>query len=280
MLMTVLNGVTYAGLLFIIAVGLALVFGVLRVVNMSHGVMYLGAAYIALTVLRISDSWVLGVTAACVAGAIAAILLNYVVATVKGDMPQTLLTLGITLAVSDLCLWIWGGLPTRIDPPSVLARPISIFGISYPGFRIFMFGVALVVGFVLWYVMSRTQLGRLLRAGVDDREMLGALGFNSRTLFVSAFVISGVLIGLAGAVGGSYLAFGPGTEFSMLTLALVVVIIGGMGSIPGAAVGALIVGLVDSFGRTYLGDLSSFLLMGTLVIVLAVRPQGLFQEVR
>ncbi|MFZ1382731.1 MAG: branched-chain amino acid ABC transporter permease [Scrofimicrobium sp.] len=280
MLMTVLNGVTYAGLLFIIAVGLALVFGVLRVVNMSHGVMYLGAAYIALTVLRISDSWVLGVTAACVAGAIAAILLNYVVATVKGDMPQTLLTLGITLAVSDLCLWIWGGLPTRIDPPSVLAQPVSIFGISYPGFRIFMFGVALVVGFVLWYVMSRTQLGRLLRAGVDDREMLGALGFNSRTLFVSAFVISGVLIGLAGAVGGSYLAFGPGTEFSMLTLALVVVIIGGMGSIPGAAVGALIVGLVDSFGRTYLGDLSSFLLMGTLVIVLAVRPQGLFQEVR
>lgn len=280
MLMTVLNGVTYSGLLFIVAVGMALVFGVLRVVNMSHGAMYLGAAYIGLTVVQLSDSWLLGVVAACIAGAIAAILLNYVVATVEGDMPQTLLTLGITLAVSDLCLWVWGGLPVRIDPPTLLSQPVSLFGLSYPGFRLFMLGLAVVVGLGLWYLMSRTQLGRLMRAAVDDREMLGALGFDAKTLFISAFIISGVLIGLAGAVGGSYIAFGPGTEFSMLTLALVVVIIGGMGSIPGAAVGALIVGLIDAFGRTYFADLSSFLLMGTLVIVLAIRPQGIFQEVR
>lgn len=277
MVMTILNGITYGGLLFIIAVGLALVFGVLKVVNLSHGVMYLGAAYIALTVVRTTESWPLAVLVACLAGALAAILLNYVVGTVKGDMPQTLLTLGITLAVSDLCLWIWGGFPDRIDPPAPIARPVSILGVTYPGFRLFILVIAILVGLLLWYLMSRTQLGRLLRAGVDDRQMLGALGFNSRTLFISAFLISGTLIGLAGAVGGSYLAFGPGTEFSILTLALVVVIIGGMGSIPGAAIGALIVGLIDSFGRTYFGEFASFLLMGTLVIVLAVRPQGLFQ---
>lgn len=275
MLITVLNGLTYGGLLFIIAVGMTLVFGVMKVVNMAHGVLYLGAAYIGLEAQRLTGSWAAAVVAACLAGMVASLILQRIVALVAGDMPQTLLTLGITLALSDMCLAIWGGLPTRIDPPSMIARPIPFLGIVYPGYRIMLALAAVAVALALWYLMARTQLGRLLKAGVDDRAMLSALGVDVRQLFMGAFAISGLLVGLAGALGGSYLAFGPGTEFSMLTLALVVVIIGGMGSIGGSAIGALLVGLVDSFGRTYFADLSTFLLMGTLVIVLAIRPQGL-----
>jgi branched-chain amino acid transport system permease protein len=280
MTITILNGLTYGGLLFIVSAGLTLVFGVMRVVNMSHGAIYLGSAYVALAGQQASGSWLVAVLAGCVTAVVASILLRLVVRLVDGDMPQTLLTLGLTLALSDLCLWIWGGLPQRIEPPKTLARPVTIFGITYPGYRLFMLVLAAVIGVALWLLMSKTQLGRLLRAGVDDREMVTALGKNINALFLWAFVISGALVGLGAAVGGSYLAFGPGTEFSILTLALVVVILGGMGSIPGSAVGAVLVGLVDAFGRTYTQGMSTFLLMGTLVIVLAIRPQGLFGGVQ
>ena len=277
MLITILNGLTYAGLLFLIAVGFALVFGVMRVVNMSHGVMYLFGAYIGLEVQnRTGGNWFLAVAAAAVAVAFMAVLLERLVKFVHDDMSQTLLTLGVTLALSDLCLWIWGGLPSTLKPPSFLTSTIPFLGIKFPAFRLAMLGIAILLGLVIWYVMSRTQLGRLLRAGVDDRAMLAATGVNVSRVFTATWIIGGVLVGIAAAVGGSYVAFGPGTEFSMLTLALVVVISGGLGSIAGSAVGALIVGLVDALGRTYAAELSSFLLMGTLVIVLAIRPNGLF----
>lgn len=278
MTLTILNGITYAALLFLVAVGMTLVFGVMRVVNMSHGAMYLASAYIAFTVAAETGLWIFGVLAGVAAGGLAGLILKYIVGRVDGDMPQTLLTLGITLALSDFCLWVWGGLPIRIEPPVLLSQPVHVFGQTLPGFRLFMLALAVVVGTALWWLLQRTQLGRMLRGGVDDKEMLGALGININLVFLWAFVISGALVGLAGAVGGSYMAFGPGTEFSILTFALVVVIIGGMGSIGGSAVGALIVGLVDALGKTYFPEVAAFLLMGTLVTVLAVRPSGLFSR--
>lgn len=276
MLVTILNGLTYGGLLFIIAVGFSLVFGVMRVVNMSHGVMYLFGAYIGLESLLRTGNWWLAVLVAAVAVAVLALILERLIELVTGDMPQTLLTLGITLALSDACLWIWGGLPSTLTPPSLLTGAVSFLGIKFPGFRLAILALATLLGLGIWFLMTRTQLGRLLRAGVNDRQMLSATGVNVGRIFSTTWILGGLLVGLAGAVGGSYISFGPGTEFSVLTLALVVVIIGGMGSIGGSAVGALIVGLVDAFGRSYVGELSSFLLMGTLVIVLAVRPEGLF----
>lgn len=276
MLITLLNGLTYGGLLFIIAAGFSLIFGVMRVVNMGHGVMYLVGAYFGLEVLRRTDNWWLAVLAAAVAVAVLALLIERLVELVEGDMPQTLLTLGITLALSDACLWIWGGLPNTLTPSAALTGAVSVLGIKFPKFRLAILALAILLGLGIWFLMTRTQLGRLLRAGVNDRQMLSATGVNVGRTFTATWILGGLLIGLAGAVGGSYISFGPGTEFSVLTLALVVVIIGGMGSIGGSAVGALIVGLVDAFGRSYAGELSSFLLMGTLVIVLAIRPQGLF----
>src|SRR5690625_1108562 len=276
MTITLLNGLTYGGLLFIVSVGFSLIFGVMRVVNLAHGAMYLLSAYIGLEVWIRSDNWWLAVLIAAVALAIVALGFEQIIQLVEGDMPQTLLTLGLTLAISDAALWIWGGLPQTLTPPPQLTGVVEVFGVKFPGFRLFIFFLAAALGIIMWILMTRTQLGRLLRAGVDDRQMLAATGVNVRYTFSATWILGGLMVGIAGAVGGSYISFGPGTEFNMLTLALVVVIIGGMGSIGGSAVGAIIVGLVDAFGRTYVDQLSSFLLMGTLVIVLAIRPQGIF----
>jgi branched-chain amino acid transport system permease protein len=157
-----------------------------------------------------------------------------------------------------------------------LRKPIMIYGFIYPGFRSFVLIMAIVIAVGLWLLLHQTKFGRIVRAGVDNRWMVSALGINVELIFTMTFVLGGLLAGFGGAIGGSYLAFGPGTDFTILTYALVVVIIGGMGSLPGSAIGAIFVGLIDSFGRTYFSELAIFLLSGTLILVLAFRPQGLF----
>ncbi len=285
-----MNGVTYGALLFLVASGFTLIFGLLRVVNMSHGAFYLLGAYVGYTVAAWLSGWlgVLGPDAAravgwplAVLGAAAAVgilafLLEMLLKRVPGETPQTLLTLALAIMAGDVCLWIWGGLPLTLRPPTVLRQPVLLFGMPYPGFRLFVLAVAILVGVGLYVLLFRTQLGRIIRAGVDNRRMVSALGINIDRLFTSVFVLGGALTGLSGAIGGSYLAFQPGTDFDILTLALFVVVIGGMGSLTGSAMGALIVGLVDSFGRTYLSELSVFLLGGTVMVILAFRPRGLF----
>ena len=275
-LLQLLNGLTYAGLLFVIASGFTLIFGLMRVVNMSHGAFYLLGAYVGYSVQQQTGNWVVAVIAGTLSVGIAALVLQWLVQRVEGDLPQTLLTLGGALMIGDLCLWVWGGLPMTLKAPKQLKTLVDFGIIQYPGFRLFVLFVAVVVGAGLWYMLHRTQLGRIIRAGVDNRAMVSALGINIDRLFVLVFVLGGLLIGFSGTIGGSYLAFGSGTDFDILTYALVVVIMGGMGSLGGSAIGALIVGLVDSFGRTYMAGVSIFLLSGTLLVVLAFRPQGLF----
>jgi branched-chain amino acid transport system permease protein len=275
-LLQLLNGVTYAGLLFVIASGFTLIFGLMRIVNMSHGAFYLLGAYIGFSVQRQSGNWILAVIGGTLSVGIAALALQWLVRRVEGDLPQTLLTLWGALLIGDLCLWIWGGLPMTLKAPQQLKTLVDFGIIQYPGFRLFTLIVAIVVGAGLWYLLHGTQIGRIIRAGVDNRAMVSALGINIDRLFVLVFVLGGLLIGFSGTIGGSYLAFGSGTDFDILTYALVVVIMGGMGSLVGSAIGALIVGMVDSFGRTYMAGVSIFLLSGTLLVVLAFRPQGLF----
>ena len=270
-----MNGITYAGLLFMIASGFTLIFGVMRVINMSHGAFYILGAYIAYTIQKQSGNWFYGIVVGSITVGITAYVVRLLVSRVKGDLPQTVLTLGISMMIADLCLYIWGGLPRTVGEPLFTSTPIPFAGITYPTFRFFVLGLALVVGGSMWYVMQRTQLGRILRAGTDNRSMTSALGINIDRIFTLVFILTGFITGLSGAVGGTYIAFGPGSDFSILTYALVVVIMGGMGSIAGSALGALIVGLVDSFGRAYVHEVAIFLLMGTLIIVLAFRPRGL-----
>jgi branched-chain amino acid transport system permease protein len=274
-LLQLFNGLTYAGLLFVIASGFTLIFGVMRVINMAHGVFYILGAYVGYSVQKQTGSWVLAVTAGTVAVGVTASLVQWLVRRVEGALPQTVLTLGIAMFIGDLCLYLWGGIPLTLKAPKVIRPPVIVGSFMYPGFRLFVLLLAIAIAIGLWIMLSRTQLGRILRAGVDNRRMVSALGINIDRIFVVVFVLAGLMTGFSGTIGGSYIAFGPGADFTILTYALVVVIMGGMGSISGAALGALIVGLVDSFGRTHVHEMAIFLLMGTLIAVLAFRPQGL-----
>ncbi|UCB45722.1 MAG: branched-chain amino acid ABC transporter permease [Spirochaetota bacterium] len=269
------NGITYAGLLFMIASGFTLIFGVMRVINMSHGAFYILGAFIAYTIQKQTGNWLSAIIVGSVTVAATAFIVRLLVSRVKGALPQTVLTLGIAMMIGDLCLYIWGGLPRTVGEPIFTQNPVPFAGLTYPTFRFFVLGLACVVGGGMWYMLQRTQLGRILRAGTDNRSMTSALGINIDRIFTLVFIMTGFITGMSGAVGGTYIAFGPGSDFVILTYALVVVIMGGMGSIAGSALGALIVGIVDSFGRAYVHEVAIFLLMGTLIIVLAFRPQGL-----
>lgn len=272
----IVNGLTFAGLLFVIASGFTLVFGLMRIINLAHGVYYILGAYMTWQIQKLGGSWAIGILIATLSVGVMSIISYFLISRVKGDMPQTLLTLGIGQVVADLTLWIWGGLPKTISPPPDISQPVTLFGFTYPSFRYFVLIVAIFLGLGLWFLLQKTQLGRIIRAGVDNRPMVSALGINIDRLFREVFILGGLITGFAGAIGGSYLAFGSGSANDILTFALVVVIIGGLGSVTGSAVGAIIVGLVDSFGRVYLSEMAIFLLSGTLILVLAFRPHGLF----
>lgn len=272
----IVNGLTFAGLLFVLASGFTLVFGLMRIVSMSHGVYYMLGAYLTYTIQSNKGTWAEGVLAATIGVGLLSLLSYFLVRRVKGDLPQTLLTLGLGTMVGDLILWYWGGIPKSIDAPPQIAVPVSIGDFTYPGYRYFVLAAALVIGIGLWFLLQKTQLGRIIRAGVDNRIMVSALGINIDRIFTQVYVLGGLITGFAGALGGTFMAFGPGKDMDILTFALVVVIIGGLGSVAGSAVGAVIVGLVDSFGRTYFSEMAIFLLSGTLIMVLAFRPRGLF----
>jgi branched-chain amino acid transport system permease protein len=276
LLLQVANGLTFGGLLFILASGFTLIFGLMRIVNMAHGAFYILGAYLAYSVTRTLNNWVLGVVAATVGVGLLALASYTIVRRVKGDLPQTLLTLGIGTVVADLTLAVWGGNPKSITAPAAIGRPLAIEAFIYPGYRYFVLGTAILMGVGLWWLLQRTQLGRIIRAGVDNRAMVSALGINIERTFAQTFVLGGLITGFAGALGGTFMGFGPGADLNILTYSLVVVIIGGLGSVAGTAVGAILVGLVDSFGRSYFNELAIFLLSGTLIVVLAFRPQGFF----
>ncbi len=292
--LTLMNGLTYGALLFVIASGFTLIFGLMRVLNLCHGTFYVFAAYVGFMVSQSASAWLaswvpglgeavnglvgwtLGLVAAGLAGAALAVLLQRLIRNVEGELPQTLLTLGLAITIGDICLWIWGGLPRTLESPEALSQTVRFAGYFYPGFRLFIVAFAITVGIGLYLLLFRSQLGRIIRAGVDNRQIVSAMGINIDRLFTQVFVLGGVLTGLSGAIGGSYLAFQPSTDFDILTVALFVVIIGGLGSLLGSAVGAVIVGLIDSFGRLYFGELAIFLTSATVILVLAVRPGGLF----
>ena len=285
-LQIILNGLTYGALLFVVASGFTLIFGLARVVNLSHGAFYMFGGYVGYSVcvwaqhlMQTRNSglaWTAGVLAAGLAGALLALVLSWLLKTVKGELPQTLLTLGLAIMVGDICLWIWGGLPVTLAVPRALKSPVEFFGMMYPAYRLFIIVIAVAIAALLYFLLFWSQFGRLIRAGVDNREMVSALGVNIDRLFLSIFLLGGFLTGIAGAIGGSYLALSPGTGFQILTVALFVVIIGGLGSLLGSGVGALIVGLVDSFGRVYFSQFAIFLLSATVIAILGFRTQGLF----
>lgn len=275
-----LNGLSFAGLLFLIGSGFSLTFGLQRVVNMAYGSVYLLGGYVGLSVLTWTHSFWLALVGGGVAmGALGFLLERGLLRRAfNEEMPQLLMTIGVSLIINDLALAIWGGEPKSINLPGVLSRSSHI-GFTYPNGRLFLLGVGIVVAVLLGYLMTRTRLGSIIRAGVDDREMVSALGINVGWVFTAVFVLGLALAGVAGVLGGSLLSLAPGGDNEILLYAIVVVIIGGRGRLLGTAVGSLITGLLVSYGQAYFPSFAYFVLFAPMAIILVVRPAGLFGRV-
>ncbi|MCY4052099.1 MAG: branched-chain amino acid ABC transporter permease [Gammaproteobacteria bacterium] len=286
---TLINGLTLGGLYFLVASGFTLIFGLMRNVNLAHGTMYLLGAYIGYEVAEFSNNWYLGLIAAFIAVGLCGMLMQLLVfRRMEGDdLRQTLVTIAISIIAADLMLAVWTGTTYQFTPPEWLFGSVTLPIVSaikssgevvylkYPLFRLMVMLLAILVGVVLWLFLNKSRIGMMIRAGVNDRDMLSASGVNIQLIFMLVFAIGAGLAGLAGVVGGTALSIAPGEDIRYLLASLVVVIVGGLGSITGAAIGAVIIGLAEQFGLAYLptyGVVITFLIM---VMVLAIRPKGI-----
>jgi branched-chain amino acid transport system permease protein len=299
-LATLLDGVTAAGVYFVVASGFTLIFGLMRVVNMAHGAFFLLGGYIALKLQRAfvgEDSsfgllssqvhfwqWLVPSLIAAVCIAIVGLGTQQVFLRWNQgqELRQALITIAISIILADQMVAHFGAFAEDISWPGVLDRRLNlrVAGVQYTLTRLFILGVAVGIGLALWFWLKKTRTGMVIRAGVDDRQMVSALGVNIQLTFAIAFVVGAALAGFGGALGGSFASLGPGVDGNWLLYSLVVVIIGGMGSLAGAAVGALLLGLVSNFSSAYLpGNYTFYSIIFTFVllaIVLAFRPLGLF----
>jgi branched-chain amino acid transport system permease protein len=273
-----LNGLTFASLLFLVSSGFTLIFGLMRIVNLAQGSLYLLGGYIGLSVIRGTGSYWLALLAGAIAVAVFGLLIERgLLRAVRGrPMSEILLTVGLSFIVADVALAIWGGDPITLDPPAVIDGRTELLGVTYPVFRLAVLGLGIAVALGLWLLLERTRIGAVVRAGVDDREMAAALGINVKAVFTAVFALGSLLAGLAGVVGGAYLSLYPGADTEILTYALVVVVVGGLGSLRGAALAALLVGLVYVFGQSLVPNLAYFVVFAPMALVLIVRPQGMF----
>jgi branched-chain amino acid transport system permease protein len=293
-----LNGLQLGVMLFLMSAGLTLVFGIMQVVNLAHGSFYMIGAYVAATVAMYTGSFMLGLLAALPAAALAGMLVEVVILRKLYDrdhLDQVLATFGLIFFFNELTRMIWGRQPLFMDVPSWLAGSVQLLpGIHYPVYRLAIILVGILVAVFLYLLFSRTRLGMQIRAGATNREMVGALGVNIRLLYTLIFGLGTMLAGLAGVMAGPILAVEAGMGESILILTFVVIVIGGIGSVRGALVGAILVGLVDTLTRAFLPDLFRLLLdsasaadrMGAalasmsvyvfMALVLAFRPAGLF----
>jgi branched-chain amino acid transport system permease protein len=273
-----LNSLALGGLLFLLSSGFSLIFGMMRIANLTHGALFMLGAYIGVTVMRHVPSLALavvvaGVSVAIIGGLIERLILRRLAGNSQG---QVLATLGLSFIAADLCLVVWGGDPIPVPTPEFLREPIRLAGMAFPTYRLVVVGVAIVVGIALYWMMERTRLGAMIRAGVDDMNMARAVGIPVSKLFTSVFCLGAMLAGAGGIIGGPILSAYPGLDAEMLPLALIVVILGGVGSLVGAFVGSFVVGFVYTFGIALAPDFAYVILFLPMVFVIAFRPRGLF----
>jgi branched-chain amino acid transport system permease protein len=273
-----LNGATFAALLFVVGSGFTLIFGLMRIVNLAHGALYLLGGYVAFSVAMQTGSFALGIACAAGAVAIAGLLIDVVLLRfVRGnDLRQVLLTVGVALVLNDAMLVIWGGDTFTVPVPQWLQGPVQFLGMTYPVYRLFVLGVGVAIFLGLWLLLNKTRLGALIRAGVDDAEMVEAMGVNIRRVFIYTLMLGTALAGIGGALGGAFLSLYPTADAEILVFSLAVVIIGGRGSLAGAAVGALLVAMLATFGQVWFPELAYFVIFGPMAVLLAFRPLGLF----
>ena len=273
-----LNGLAFGSLLFILASGFSLIFGLMRIVNLSHGAYFMLGAYVGLSAIEAGvNFWIailIGGGAICILGTV---IERFILRRLNGQpLAQVLVTLGIAFIIADTCVWIWTGDPRPVPMPRELAGAFRVSTLAFPIYRLFVIGVAFALAAALWFLLERSRLGAMIRAGVDDLPMARAMGIRISLLFSAVFCLGSALAGAGGVLAGPILSVYPGLDSDMLPLALVVVILGGVGSLLGAFVGSLIIGFIYSYGQALFPDLAYVILFLPMVLVLTLRPTGLF----
>lgn len=273
-----LNSVTFGGLLFLLSAGFSLIFGLMRIPNLTHGSFFMLGAYFGVSFI----GWGLGFWLATLASALAMAVLGgfierFLLRSLAGqELAQVLVTLGLSFMIADVSLMIWTGDPIPINAPENLRGAVPVFGVLFPVYRLVIVVIAVLVATGLWLLIEKTRLGAMIRAGVDDMDMARAVGIRVSYLFTAVFSLGAGLAAFAGVLGGPILSVYPGLDADMLPLALIVVILGGSGSLIGALVGSLLVGFLYNFGQALFPDLSYVILFLPMLVVLVLRPQGLF----
>ena len=273
-----LTGLAYGMLLFMISVGLSVIFGLMNVVNLAHGAFYVVGVYVAFTLMETG----LGFWAALVLGTLAVAVLGVLTErfllsqTYGNELNEVLLTFGLAFILADLVRLIWGTNPQTLSQPEALSFTVAFAGVEFPAYRLFVVLVGCLVAALLWYFETRTRVGAIVRAGVDDREMVSALGINVTLVFAGVFAFGAGLAAFGGILGGPILGMYPDQGFDILVVALIVVVLGGLGTWKGAFAGAVLVGMVETMGRIYFPSLSLVIVFLLMAVVLLIRPSGLF----
>ena len=273
-----LNSLALGGLLFLLAAGFSLIFGLMRIANLTHGAYYMLGAYIGVSILKvIPNLWVAALLGGLVVAVFGGLVERFILRKLAGnELGQVLVTLGFAYIIADFCLVMWGGDPIPVPTPESLESPIEIAGFMFPAYRLAVVVIALATGVGLYLLMERTRLGAMIRAGVDDMQMARAVGIPVSRLFTIVFCLGSALAGAGGILGGPIMSAYPGLDFDMLPLALIVVILGGVGSLIGAFVGSFIIGFVYTFGIALFPQFAYVILFLPMIVVIAFRPRGLF----
>ncbi|MCP4419484.1 MAG: branched-chain amino acid ABC transporter permease [Chloroflexi bacterium] len=275
-----LNGLVSSMLLFVMAAGLSLIFGQMNVINLSHGSFYLLGGYIGLMMVRLLGSfWWALLLAPLVVGGLGLLIEYFLLRRLYGahrHLDQVLFTFGLALLAADLIHWKWGAYVEAVPAPDLLSGQVPIFSIQFPLYRLSLIGFGLLIGLLLWLFIERTRLGAIIRAGVSDPQMVSGLGINIHLVFALVFALGTALAALAGVLGGPITNLYPGLDFEILILTLVVVVVGGLGTLKGAFWGALLIGMADTFGKALIPEFALFLIFAVMAVVLLIRPSGLF----
>jgi branched-chain amino acid transport system permease protein len=276
-----LHGLAYAGLLFLVSAGLTLVFGMMNVLNFAHAAMYMLGAYFSFTLLHATGQfWLCLLVCPLLLFIIGALVERFLLRRVHiyGHLHELLLTFGLAYIITELVKLIWGNFPLAVNIGGFLGRTVELFGMIYPIYRIFIFVCAVIVGLTMAAILYKTRLGIILRAAVNDSEMVNALGFNVPLVFTGVFAFGAALSGLAGVIAGPLLTTYPGMAHEILIDAFVVIVVGGFGSLGGAVVASLLIGELQSFGVLLFPKLSLALVYMLMAAVLIIKPSGLFGE--
>jgi branched-chain amino acid transport system permease protein len=275
------NSIALGGLLFLLSSGFSLIFGLMRIPNLMHGSFFMLGAYFGVTLLaRGVNFWLAALASAAAMAVIGGLIERFLLRRLAGDqLPQVLLTLGGAFIVGDVCLQLWTGDPWQPATPNHLRGVVQVAGLYFPIFRLVIVAVAVVVAIGLWLLVEWTTLGAKIRAGVDDAPIARVVGIKVSQLFTLVFALGAALAAFGGVMGAPYLSVYPGLDFEMLPLALIVVILGGTGSLLGALVGSFLIGFLYNFGQAMFPDLAYVILFLPMLLILVLRPQGLFGKV-